>query len=152
LCFAFQVFKSCDSVCLTEEDTEYKVLCIKHVYASHVVFQFNCTNTISEQVLQNVSVAMDLAEAVSQARAVGTCDVCTGALQALTQDRYTMQAVHASSFCVHLTHRYICMHGHTQVYACVHASDTHTHRCSAVRMCRCRQTRIPGPPSNSLKR
>ncbi len=50
---------------LTEEDTEYAVFCVKHVYEGHLVFQFNCTNTIAEQVLEDVSVAMDLAEAVS---------------------------------------------------------------------------------------
>jgi hypothetical protein len=50
---------------LTEEDTEYAVFCVKHIYEQHVVFQFNCTNTIAEQVLEDVSVAMDLADAVS---------------------------------------------------------------------------------------
>ncbi|PNH02526.1 Coatomer subunit gamma-2 [Tetrabaena socialis] len=58
-----EVFKSCEPVRLTEEDTEYSVFCIKHVYEGHLVFQFNCTNTIAEQVLEEVSVAMDLAEA-----------------------------------------------------------------------------------------
>ncbi|GIL83130.1 hypothetical protein Vretimale_11463 [Volvox reticuliferus] len=58
-----EVFKSCEPVRLTEEDTEYAVFCIKHIYESHIVFQFNCTNTIAEQVLEDVSVAMDLAEA-----------------------------------------------------------------------------------------
>lgn len=62
---AMQVFKSCDPVRLTEEDTEYTVFGIKHVYEGAIVVQFNCTNTISEQVLENVTVAMDLAEAVS---------------------------------------------------------------------------------------
>lgn len=50
---------------LTESDTEYSVFVVKHIYPAHVVFQFNCTNTIAEQVLEQVSVAMDLAEAVS---------------------------------------------------------------------------------------
>ncbi|KAG2486424.1 hypothetical protein HYH03_014871 [Edaphochlamys debaryana] len=58
-----EVFKSCEPVALTEKDTEYSVFCVKHVYEGHVVFQFNCTNTIAEQVLEDVSVAMDLAEA-----------------------------------------------------------------------------------------
>lgn len=34
--------------------------CIKHVFRSHVVFQFLCTNTIEDQVLENVSVNMDV--------------------------------------------------------------------------------------------
>ncbi len=59
-----QVFKSCEPVRLTEEDTEYAVFCVKHIYESHIVFQFNCTNTIAEQILEDVTVAMDLAEAV----------------------------------------------------------------------------------------
>ena len=45
-----QVFKSCDPVRLTEEDTEYTIFAVKHVYDAHLVIQFNCTNTISEQV------------------------------------------------------------------------------------------------------
>ena len=35
---------------LTEEETEYKILCVKHVLEAHVVFQFLCTNTVREQV------------------------------------------------------------------------------------------------------
>mmetsp|Transcript_25184 Transcript_25184/g.54739 ORF Transcript_25184/g.54739 Transcript_25184/m.54739 type:complete len:900 (-) Transcript_25184:336-3035(-) len=57
------VFKSCEPVRLTEEDTEYNIFAIKHVYDSHIVVQFNCTNTISEQVLEQVTVVMDLADA-----------------------------------------------------------------------------------------
>ncbi|KAG2436060.1 hypothetical protein HYH02_011571 [Chlamydomonas schloesseri] len=58
-----EVFKSCEPVRLTEEDTEYAIFCVKHIFEGHIVFQFNCTNTIAEQVLEDVSVAMDLAEA-----------------------------------------------------------------------------------------
>lgn len=57
------VFKSCEPVRLTEEDTEYTVFAIKHVFDSYLVVQFNCTNTIQEQVLEGVVVGMDLAEA-----------------------------------------------------------------------------------------
>lgn len=56
---------------LTEEDTEYVIHAIKHVFPSHLVVQFNCTNTIKEQCLENVTVLMDLAEAVSRAGAFG---------------------------------------------------------------------------------
>lgn len=49
---------------LTEEDTEYVIHAVKHVYEEHVVVQFDCTNTIKEQVLENVTVVMDLADAV----------------------------------------------------------------------------------------
>eukprot|EP00958_Prasinococcus_capsulatus_P009771 scaffold950_cov340-Prasinococcus_capsulatus_cf.AAC.4 len=38
------------------------VRCVKHVFPEHMVFQFNCTNTIVEQQLTNVSVLMDFSE------------------------------------------------------------------------------------------
>ncbi|EFN55078.1 hypothetical protein CHLNCDRAFT_31542 [Chlorella variabilis] len=57
------VFKTCSPVQLTEEETEYKVVCVRHVLEGHIVFQFNCTNTVREQVLEDVSVTMDLADA-----------------------------------------------------------------------------------------
>jgi hypothetical protein len=60
------VFKSTAAVQLTEEETEYSILGIKHIFEEHILFQFNCTNTVPEQILENVSVLMDLAEAVSQ--------------------------------------------------------------------------------------
>ncbi|KAJ1964672.1 coatomer subunit gamma [Dipsacomyces acuminosporus] len=44
---------------LTEAETEYVVRCVKHVYESHIVFQFDITNTIPEQVLEQVEVAME---------------------------------------------------------------------------------------------
>ncbi|KAJ1724732.1 coatomer subunit gamma [Coemansia erecta] len=44
---------------LTESETEYVVRCVKHVYESHIVFQFDVTNTIPEQVLEQVEVAME---------------------------------------------------------------------------------------------
>lgn len=43
-------FKSCAPLALTDEDTEYVVTCVKHVYPAHTVLQFNCTNTFTSQV------------------------------------------------------------------------------------------------------
>ena len=40
----------------------FQVTCTKHIFNDHVVFQFKCTNTIEEQVLENVSVVMDAIE------------------------------------------------------------------------------------------
>ena len=60
------LFKSCDAVQLTEEGTEYSVTLIKHIFESHIVFQFSCMNTVGEQVLEDVRVVLDLAEAVSR--------------------------------------------------------------------------------------
>lgn len=39
---------------LTEPETEYAVNVVKHVFDEYVVFQYNCTNTIPEQLLENV--------------------------------------------------------------------------------------------------
>ncbi|XP_042520478.1 coatomer subunit gamma-2 [Macadamia integrifolia] len=57
------LFKSSAPVELTEAETEYAVNVVKHIYDGHVVFQFNCTNTIPEQLLENVFVIMDATEA-----------------------------------------------------------------------------------------
>jgi coatomer protein complex subunit gamma len=43
---------------LTESETEYVVSVVKHVFKSHVVFQFNVSNTIPDTVLEGVSVLM----------------------------------------------------------------------------------------------
>lgn len=58
------LFKSCEPVSLTEEGTEYGVTLIKHIFEAHIVFQFSCTNTVAEHVLEDVKVVLDLAEAV----------------------------------------------------------------------------------------
>ncbi|TIC10933.1 Coatomer, gamma subunit [Wallemia mellicola] len=61
---------SSNPVELTERETEYVVSAIKHVFASHIVFQFNVQNTIAENVLEDVSVIMqptdDLSEQVQE--------------------------------------------------------------------------------------
>lgn len=52
------LFKSSSVINLTEEETEYNVSCIKHIYDRHIVFQFNCTNTLNDQLLENVHMMM----------------------------------------------------------------------------------------------
>ena len=44
---------------LTESETEYGVSCIKHVFAEHVVLQFNLSNTLNDQKLENVRVGLE---------------------------------------------------------------------------------------------
>lgn len=44
------VFKSSTPALLTEEGTEYSVSATKHVTDAAVVFQFECSNTVEEQV------------------------------------------------------------------------------------------------------
>lgn len=52
------LFKSSASIPLTESETEYVVNCIKHTFAKHIVFQFDCTNTLNDQLLENVHMVM----------------------------------------------------------------------------------------------
>lgn len=47
---------------LTESETEYVVRCVKHVYSHYMVFQFDCTNTLNDQVLEKVTVSMEPSE------------------------------------------------------------------------------------------
>ncbi|KAL9269657.1 Coatomer subunit gamma-like protein, partial [Drosera capensis] len=49
-----KLFKSSAPVELTEAETEYSVNVVKHIFDGHIVFQYNCTNTIPEQLLENV--------------------------------------------------------------------------------------------------
>ncbi|KAI8391211.1 adaptin N terminal region-domain-containing protein [Radiomyces spectabilis] len=53
------LFKSSSKpVELTESETEYVVHCVKHTYLNHIVFQFNCTNTLNDQLLESVEMLM----------------------------------------------------------------------------------------------
>lgn len=53
------LFKSSRPVELTESETEYVVTCVKHVYKEHVVFQYNVTNNMEDQLLEDVSVEIE---------------------------------------------------------------------------------------------
>lgn len=53
------IFKSCEAIDLTELETEYRVRCIKHVFARHLVLQFECLNTLSDQLLENIHVRLE---------------------------------------------------------------------------------------------
>jgi coatomer subunit gamma len=55
-------FHSSPPMDLTESETEYLVRCIKHVYERHLVLQFNCTNTLNDQLLEKVRVQLDVPE------------------------------------------------------------------------------------------
>lgn len=52
--------KSSASVQLTENETEYTVQCVKHCFSNHMVFQFDCVNTLSDQLLENVRVELNV--------------------------------------------------------------------------------------------
>merc|ERR1712137_191726 len=45
---------------LTESETEYTVSCVKHMFAEHLVLQFNCINTLNDQLLEEVSVRVEV--------------------------------------------------------------------------------------------
>ncbi|XP_076343062.1 coatomer subunit gamma-2-like isoform X2 [Tachypleus tridentatus] len=56
------LFKSSQPVELTESETEYVVHCIKHTFPNHIVLQFNCINTLNDQILENVQVEVEPSE------------------------------------------------------------------------------------------
>lgn len=56
------IHKSSASVQLTENETEYTVQCVKHCFTRHMVFQFDCVNTLSDQLLENVKVDLVIPE------------------------------------------------------------------------------------------
>lgn len=58
-----RAFRSTAETALTETEMEYVVTCIKHVYTSHVVLQFNVLNTIDDQRLVDVCVAVEVSDA-----------------------------------------------------------------------------------------
>tara|TARA_B110001452_G_C15234777_1_gene427535 strand:+ start:149 stop:2038 length:1890 start_codon:yes stop_codon:yes gene_type:complete len=53
-------FTSSKKVPLSETGTEYEISVIKHVYANHILLQFTMNNTLEDQQLENVTVALDL--------------------------------------------------------------------------------------------
>ncbi|KAM4672469.1 coatomer subunit gamma-2 isoform 6-T7 [Amazona ochrocephala] len=57
------LFKSSEPVHLTEAETEYFVCCVKHVFTNHIVFQFDCTNTLNDQLLERITVQMEPSDA-----------------------------------------------------------------------------------------
>lgn len=49
------VLKSSREVELTESETEYVVVAVKHIFKEHIVLQFNVKNTLTDTVLEDVS-------------------------------------------------------------------------------------------------
>ncbi|XP_041970573.1 coatomer subunit gamma-like [Aricia agestis] len=54
------IFKTNLPIELTEAETEYRVRLLKHIYARYVVLQFECINTLSDQILEQVHVKLDI--------------------------------------------------------------------------------------------
>jgi len=57
------LMKSSEPVELTESETEYVVKCIKHTFMDHIVLQFDMTNTLNDQILEDVTVQVEPADA-----------------------------------------------------------------------------------------
>lgn len=53
------LFKTNPPIELTEPETEYRVRLFKHVYVKHIVFQFECINTLNDQILEQVHVRLE---------------------------------------------------------------------------------------------
>ncbi|XP_066585204.1 coatomer subunit gamma [Prorops nasuta] len=47
---------------LTESETEYNVKCIKHTFSEYLVLQFDCVNTLCDQLLEDVKVSIEVPE------------------------------------------------------------------------------------------
>jgi len=56
------LFRSTQPAELTESETEYVVQVIKHIFPGHVVLQLDCTNTLNDQLLEQVSVELEVPE------------------------------------------------------------------------------------------
>jgi len=56
------LFKSSAPVELTEADTEYTIKCIKHTFSHYIVLQFDCVNTLNDQLLENVIVRTETSD------------------------------------------------------------------------------------------
>ena len=62
------LFKSSQPAELTESETEYVVHCIKHVFPQHLLLQFDCTNTLNDQLLEDVTIQLEVPDGYSLER------------------------------------------------------------------------------------
>ncbi|KAL7080621.1 hypothetical protein ACQ4LE_000471 [Meloidogyne hapla] len=53
------LFKSSPTFELTESVTEYNVSCVKHVFNDYLLLQFDCRNTVNDQLLEDVYVQLE---------------------------------------------------------------------------------------------
>lgn len=54
------IIKSSLPIELTESEIEYVVQCIKHIFKDHIVLQFDCTNTLNDQILENATISLQV--------------------------------------------------------------------------------------------
>mmetsp|Transcript_18958 Transcript_18958/g.55693 ORF Transcript_18958/g.55693 Transcript_18958/m.55693 type:complete len:886 (-) Transcript_18958:349-3006(-) len=55
-----QRFSSSKPIPLTDPETEYAVVCTKHVYVQHTILAFDLRNTLEDQCLERVTVQLDM--------------------------------------------------------------------------------------------
>ncbi|XP_014241721.1 coatomer subunit gamma-2 [Cimex lectularius] len=65
-----QLIHMSEPVELTESETEYVVTCIKYCFPKHIVFQFECKNTLNDQLLEKVYVQLEPPEGFTVLREV----------------------------------------------------------------------------------
>ncbi|VUZ39320.1 unnamed protein product [Hymenolepis diminuta] len=58
----FPLFKSSNDYELTDAGTEYVVTCVVHTFREHIVLQYDVTNTMEDQLLENVYVDVEVAD------------------------------------------------------------------------------------------
>jgi len=56
------LFNSSTAIELTESETEYVVHAIKHTFSHHILIQFDVSNTLSDQLLENVHIGFEPGE------------------------------------------------------------------------------------------
>ena len=56
------LFKTSPPIGLTESEAEILVKCRKHTFNQHLVLQFECTNTLADQYLENLDVSIEVSE------------------------------------------------------------------------------------------
>jgi len=72
------LFKSSNEQKLTEAETEYQVSVVKHTFLKHMVIQFNCANTLNDQVLKDLSIEVEGADGYEPVSYIPTAELVYG--------------------------------------------------------------------------
>lgn len=72
------LFKSSNEQKLTEAETEYQVSVVKHTFLKHMVLQFNCANTLNDQLLKNLSIEVEGADGYEPVSYIPTAELVYG--------------------------------------------------------------------------
>jgi len=70
------IFQTTKATSLTEDDSEYQVDLIKHIFANHVIFQFIVMNTIEDVYLCNATVELEFDEDLFEVESTTPAQVC----------------------------------------------------------------------------